>query len=691
MIEETTTYAYKLKYIENVSFNRIRAFAQSFVNELPQELVDDIYEQLNRGLDLLQNEPQMLVYLYSFGNMHQAKLNRAFEQLPDAFLQQPEIRIVDYGCGQAIGTMCYADFLADHGLSQTIKSVTLIEPSEICLKRAALHAKAFFPDAEIRTVCKGFDDLNADDILSDESTPTLHILSNVLDILDFDLERFAKLIDGQLCGYNQFVCVGPYFNYSDKDERMSRFAELLNANTTFAKMLDKYELNNEKAWTCQTLICSIGELVYDELSTLTTDREIESGIEDEGMLLGPILGIGLGVIYSKDGKRLLKCRNSNLTSYEVKEKTKVICNKAFYANNCLKQISIPDSIINIGHSVFFGCKSLQKIYVYVDTTEKIKKLLPKELWGIIYISTEATEERISDGIKDEYGVIYSRDGKMLLKCENVDIICYEIKVGTKVICDTAFSFCKSLRQITIPNTVTNIGDNPFVGCRNITIKSETHRFVVEKGLLIDNQNKNIISQIENNENVIIPDSVNSIGKRAFWYCDSLRQVIITNSVTSIGDEAFSECISLQHIIISNSVISIGKETFYQCVSLQQISIPNTVTIIGDNTFEQCISMKQIILPDSITSIGDYAFSRCESLRQITIPDSVIYIGDGAFDECNSLQQITIPDSVMSIGNHVFYCCPSLQKIIIPIGSEEKFKRMIPDAFWYLFCHINETE
>ncbi|MBR5957640.1 MAG: SEL1-like repeat protein [Salinivirgaceae bacterium] len=232
----------------------MRAIAKKFIDDLPQDDVNELYEELNHGIDQLTTEPQMLTYLYSFGKMHQFKLNRAFEQLPDAFLQQPEIRIVDYGCGQAIGTMCYADFLADRRLSQTIKSVTLIEPSEICLKRAALHVSQFFPNAEIHTVCKTFDNLTADDLANTADIPTLHILSNVLDIQKFDLEQFANLIANNLNNYNQFVCVGPYFNYSDKDERMTRFAELLNGNVTYSKFFERRQLNPEKDWTAQ-IVC----------------------------------------------------------------------------------------------------------------------------------------------------------------------------------------------------------------------------------------------------------------------------------------------------------------------------------------------------------------------------------------------------------------------------------------------------
>ena len=247
IIEETTNYAYKLKYMDNPTFDKVRDLSTKFYRELPQALQDELFEALNRGIDILDSEPQMTAYLFAFGKMHQAKLNYVFCKLPEEFFEQPEINIIDYGCGQALGTMCYADFLRENGYEQKVKTITLIEPSEICLKRAALHVSEFFPNAVIKTVNKRFDDLTQDDIVCSEETPTLHILSNVLDMLNFNLERFAGLVKSCLNGYNQFVCVGPYFKYSIKDERMSKFRTLIQVKKYFFKTFDKHEFVKDKA------------------------------------------------------------------------------------------------------------------------------------------------------------------------------------------------------------------------------------------------------------------------------------------------------------------------------------------------------------------------------------------------------------------------------------------------------------
>ncbi len=130
-----------------------------------------------------------------------------------------------------------------------------------------------------------------------------------------------------------------------------------------------------------------------------------------------------------------------------------------------------------------------------------------------------------------------------------------------------------MKQINIPDSITSIGDSVFNLCENLTIKSNSTRFVVDKGLLIDVQRKTIISCVETNKIIRIPDSVTSIGEWAFSGCSSLQQINIPDSVTSIGDYAFSGCSSLKQIDVPDSVTSIGYSVFSDCLSLKQINIP----------------------------------------------------------------------------------------------------------------------
>ena len=245
---------------------------------------------------------------------------------------------------------------------------------------------------------------------------------------------------------------------------------------------------------------------------------------------------------------------------------------------------------------------------------------------------------------------------------------YAIPEGIKYITGGAFCDRHYLTSITIPNSVTSIGNWAFAASALTSI--------------------------------FIPNSVTSIGDAAFAWCSSLTSITIPNSVTSIGEWAFRACSSLTSIIIPNSVTSIGEWAFADCKSLTSITIPNSVTSIGYGAFDGCFSLtktnytgdiagwcnikfgdgsanpicysrnfyindqeiKDLVIPNSITSIGGYTFYGCSSLTSVTIPNSVTSIGDAAFAWCSSLTSITIPNSVTSIGEWAFEYCSSLASI-----------------------------
>lgn len=172
------------------------------------------------------------------------------------------------------------------------------------------------------------------------------------------------------------------------------------------------------------------------------------------------------------------------------------------------------------------------------------------------------------------------------------------------------------------------------------------------------------------QKVVIPSKINNktvtkINYSAFLNCTELQEIIIPDSVESIGGQAFYGCINLTSVKLPSKLKKIEQRTFGDCRVLKNINIPETVTEIGEIAFGGCLSLKDVKLPKKLLSIGWYGFGNCKSLTSITLPDGIKIIRTRTFQDCTELRNVYIPKNVMNIEENAFHYTAGNKSIVLP--------------------------
>lgn len=244
----------------------------------------------------------------------------------------------------------------------------------------------------------------------------------------------------------------------------------------------------------------------------------------------------------------------------------------------------------------------------------------------------------------------------------------------------AIDNCQSLTSLTIPNSVTSIGSFALSFCRGLSSISIPNSVqIIEDGLFYECTGLNSIS---------IPNSVTSIGDYVFTLCPNLNSIDVATdntSFTSIDGVLYTKDAATivrcpegkSSVLIPNSVKSIGDKAFNNCTGLSSILMPDSVTSIGFLGFGNCSGLSSISIPNLVTSIGVRAFYNCTGLTSISIPKSVINIELGAFQGCTGLSSIvSYPGTPPVLGNNAFLNVPKTIPLYVPAESVDAYKAAI---------------
>ena len=456
-----------------------------------------------------------------------------------------------------------------------------------------------------------------------------------------------------------------------------------------------------------------GYIIRNERYTVTSRYYIPSSLKNVTITGGNIL---YGAFYN--------C--SSLENIVIPDSVTYIGDYAFYECNSLTSIIIPNGVTSIGDQAFRNCYKLIEVY---DLAPRLGINAGSTGDGYVgnyaisvytSIDTPSKLSTTEDGFRvyadDEnsiyYLIDYVGDETEITLPENINGNRYAIN-------QYAFYNRTSLTSVTIPASVTSIGERAFYNCTeleevyitdiaawcNIVFKDTYSNPLFYAGKLY--LNGELITEL------VIPDGITEIKAYSFYNCRNLASVIIPEGVTSIGAEAFYDCNLLTSITIGSDVTEIGDAAFNGCNKLIEVcNLSNLNVTEGDSSYGY-VSMyaknvytsesgltklsttkdgfivyadeetqeyylmgyvgddTTITLPDSINGysyeIYQFAFINCSSIESITISNKVTSIGWQAFYGCSSLTRINIPDSVTYIDFQAFANCISLTDVLIGSG------------------------
>ena len=331
---------------------------------------------------------------------------------------------------------------------------------------------------------------------------------------------------------------------------------------------------------------------------------------------------------------------TELIDIRIPNNVKTIENSAFANCTGITEITIPNSVTEIKYDVFNGCTALKDFTIEDGDCALFVGCKSGTIRdGLLYDCPLETLYLGRDLSHDYYSPFYN---KTTLK---------NVTIGNRVtsIGNNAFYNCNSLTNIELPNSITKIGYGSFRYCSGLT------------GALI------------------IPNSVITIGYDAFKNCTGLTSVYIGTNIANIGTNAFSNCNNIQEVHISNlesyckiKCDNATSNPMYRANTLYlngaiirgTLTIPEDVTEIPPYAFKNCSGIRKVIIPDNVTSIGFAAFEKCENITDIQIGNGVTNIGEHAFSHCTNLTNIIIPDNVTNIGSYAFQNCQGVTSVKI---------------------------
>lgn len=300
-----------------------------------------------------------------------------------------------------------------------------------------------------------------------------------------------------------------------------------------------------------------------------------------------------------------------------------IAANAFSFRAKIERIEIPASVREIADGAFVYCQSLSTLAVDADNP--------------VFVSVD--------------GVLYNRAQTVLIRCPGTRNTPLVLPQTLTAIRPYAMQNCTSLKEITFPDTLTEIGARAL---------DDTAWFAKQPaGLLcIGKVCYRYIGSVFDGMGITVPSGIVSVSDHAFEEQAGLGAIEFPDSVRKVGDFAFFNCTGLltANLAFANEI---GKFAFHGCKSLRNVSFTEKNVTFGNHVFGSCKRLKSFVIPSGVTTLPEGMFADCTALTAVTLPVALQTVETDAFARCAALRTLTIPTGLspaaltVGTGNETF--------------------------------------
>lgn len=269
--------------------------------------------------------------------------------------------------------------------------------------------------------------------------------------------------------------------------------------------------------------------------------------------------------------------------------------------------------------------------------------------GLSVAVTDATVKRLAiKGSIDKSDFAYIRES--LTALEVLDLSQTDLAVMPQRALALSDVPNRSIREVMLPQTLTEIDTSAFANCRALT------RIDIEQTQVL---RKWAFSNCTSLQEVVMHRELREIENSAFYGNALLASVDIPAGVRTLGRWIFEGCRNLETVTLHEGLEYLSPSTFYGC-GITSIRIPSTVTVIPNWTFQECHNLTNVFLHNGITEIGEAAFLNCAQLRNFTVPTGVTVLQKNLFESCINLNAVNLHNNITEIQERAFYNCRNLE-------------------------------